>query len=154
MLKYAAMKKIASIICVSLLVFAAADAFSAETETIPQLKAKIAKLESQIKDDAIIIGAIRTENRELKKQIRKMKRAAAAASLTSADTAKMKVEMPSANAESAEKKTSPRRAERKSPAESYRSTVDASVAPKVVEPQETETPKPANSSIWDNMFPF
>ncbi len=41
-------------------------------ETVEALRAKIAKLEAQIKSDIEIIRIYRTENRELKRKIRKL----------------------------------------------------------------------------------
>ena len=133
LLKSAVMKKFLPVICLFLLVFGAANASESRDESVPQLKEKIAKLEAQLKNDAAIISAIRDENRALKRQIRKMKRAALAASLEAESSAQRPAAAEKARAQ----------AETQAPAATEKPT-DAKSVPY----------SPSNRSIWDNVFPF
>lgn len=137
LLKSCAMKKIASIMCLCAAVFGANGLCAQQQDSVPQLKAKIAALETQIADDAGVISALRTEIRSLKKEIRKMKRDAVAATVAASDVKK-------AAGESASSKPTPR--------EAYADTVKSASQSKVE--SQSATRKPADSSIWDHMFPF
>lgn len=113
-----------------------------QQDSVPQLKAKIAALETQIAADAGVISALRTEIRSLKKEIRKMKRDAVAATLAAPDV--QKVSAKQSAGESASAKTPSR--------EAYADTVKSASQSKVE--SQSATRKPAESSVWDHMFPF
>lgn len=135
------MKKIASIICLLALALPFQGAY-ADGESAADLKAKVAKLESQLKVDAEAISALRAENRALKKQVRKLKRQQIASSV-------------SADAKQVSEKPEARKAQKRATsAESYESAVNASSRSKVEKIDQSEAERPASSSVWDNMFPF
>lgn len=135
------MKKIASIICLFALALPFQGAY-ADGESAADSKAKIAKLESQMKVDAEVISALRAENRALKKQIRRLKRQQIASSVA-AD--------PKPVAEKTEARKTQKRA---TSAESYGNVVNASSRSKVEKIDAAEAERPASSSVWDHMFPF
>lgn len=129
------MKKIVSIICFFVVAFGAfAQSSTNEQETVSALKARIVKLEAQIKDDVEIIRAIRAENRALKREIRKMRKA----SIVKQDEPTKEVVR-----------------NRQSLSERYKKTIEESSRPKVEAIEEKEPLRDAkDSSIWDHMFPF
>ncbi len=122
------MKKIASIICVFIAFECAYAQSSTPVESPEAMKAKIAKLEAQVKTDMEILRSLRKENRALKREIRKMKRAELS------------------NKISAENKDS----------NVSRPKVEK-VQPKVesnTSARDYEEIQRKESSVWDNMFPF
>lgn len=135
------MKKIASIICLLALALPFQGAY-ADGESAADSKAKIAKLESQLKVDAEVISALRAENRALKKQIRQLKRQQIASSVA--------VDSKPVSEKTEARKTQKRAAS----AESYERAVNASSRSKVEKIDAAEAERPASSSVWDNMFPF
>ena len=142
LLKSCAMKKIASIMCLCAAVFGADGICAQQQDSVPQLKAKIAALETQIADDAGVISALRAEIRSLKKEIRKMKRDAVAATVAASDVKKAAAKQTAG--ESASSKSASR--------EAYADTVKSASQSKVE--SQSATRKPAESSVWDHMFPF
>ncbi len=135
------MKKIASIICLLALALPFQGAY-ADGESAADSKAKIAKLESQLKVDAEVISALRAENRALKKQIRRLKRQQIASSVA-------------ADSKPVSEKTEARKTQKRATsAESYGNAVNASSRSKVEKIDAAEAERPASSSVWDHMFPF
>lgn len=135
------MKKIASIICLLALALPFQGAY-ADGESAADSKAKIAKLESQLKVDAEVISALRAENRALKKQIRRLKRQQIASSVA-------------ADSKPISEKTEARKTQKRATsAESYGNAVNASSRSKVEKIDAAEAERPASSSVWDHMFPF
>ncbi len=135
------MKKIASIICLLAFALPFQGAY-ADGESAADSKAKIAKLESQLKVDAEVISALRAENRALKKQIRRLKRQQIASSVA-------------ADPKPVTEKTEARKTQKRATsAESYGNAVNASSRSKVEKIDAAEAERPASSSVWDHMFPF
>lgn len=135
------MKKIASIICLLALALPFQGAY-ADGESAADSKAKIAKLESQLKVDAEVISALRAENRALKKQIRRLKRQQIASSVA-------------ADSKPVSEKTEARKTQKRATsAESYGNAVNASSRSKVEKIDAAAAERPASSSVWDHMFPF
>ena len=119
------MKKIALVI--SLFIFAIGSFAQTSTnapESVSALKEKVAKLEAQIREDAQIIRVIRSENRALKKELRKLRKAGAVnkVSTTKAEQKAPSVETPQPKVEKIE--------------------------------TEEKVSDPKESSVWDNIFPF
>ena len=141
LLKSCAMKKIASIMCLCAAVFGTGGLCAQQQDSVPQLKAKIAALETQIADDSGVISALRTEIRSLKKEIRKMKRDAVAATVAASDVKK-----------AAAKQTAGESSSKSASREAYADTVKSASQSKVE--SQSATRKPAESSVWDHMFPF
>ncbi len=129
------MKKIA----LTVFIFAAmsgAFCFAADApETPDALKAKIAKLESQIREDVEIIRALRAENRALKRQLRGIKRTSERPKKAES-SAKPEAARPDAAKAAQERREAVR--------ERAKSAEDAA---------ETR-PESPSSSVWDHMFPF
>jgi len=106
-------------------------------ETTEALKAKIAKLEAQVREDVEIIRALRAENRALKRQLRGIKKASEQPKKVAQENPAKPDAARSAAAQAAQERREAirRRAER--------AEEDADLPP--------ESPK---SSVWDHMFPF
>lgn len=127
--------------CLCAAVFGTGGLCAQQQDSVPQLKAKIAALETQIADDAGVISALRTEIRSLKKEIRKMKRDAVAATVAASDVKK-----------AAAKQTAGESSSKSASREAYADTVKSASQSKVE--SQSATRKPAESSVWDHMFPF
>ncbi len=128
------MKKIILIICVFVAFESTFAQASNSSESFEVLKAKIVKLESQIKDDVEIIRALRTENRALKRELRQLKGGKVRTSSSeSQKVAKTRTQTTSDVKQVKAVKTQPR-------VESADSDYDR--------------PRRKDSSVWDNMFPF
>lgn len=130
------MKKIALVICLFVFTFGVFAQTSSNTpESITALKAKIAKLEAQINEDVKVIRTIRAENRALKRELRKLRRAAVGIN-ASQKNVETKVESKAVT-------TQPKKA------------IERPVANPEVEEIESESSQgPKKSSVWDHMFPF
>ncbi len=123
------MKKIVSIICVFIAFECSFAQSSVSVESPEAMKAKIAKLEAQIKTDMEILRSLRDENRALKREIRKLKRAELSNKISVENKDTAVVSRPKV--------------------EKIQPKVESSVSARDYE--ETQRKE---SSVWDNMFPF